>query len=865
MDYVSDLFDEQLSKFSEEARENILSLKNEFQAAEVKPVGVVANHTHGVSAATRSTASFLIQRIASGAGREVFYYQGSGADARSGKKYSRKYFWLKDLMAPAERWNPGTHDVLAMVDVDYYVDMPAMLLDRVQPYLLYTFVPSKAGKGEGDYKYRFQSDGTVEYIVAGGGSYEHFLWNWDGDAVGVFKTLFGFPIGYVGYAVERRQMDDDHQLILLCPLMRLNWLGAWVAKWKLVARELVRLKTVVGDFVRFNVNAGGSMDVVTGLVGEFASCQIPATVDAAIASTARTVTGKLTLATVKSKMDDGCRDDAKGYRGAEVLLEFHRRGHSNTERVSLVDGVRRFQHLPKGVEPDEDAKPGMTAFMQPLLDGGFVPDITEGNEEQFVRKRVKDIAVPELALDKFTSECIEQFAALLVPDGHNLSPVELEVVAERQNKPSQRAILAEADNGQPTRVTKQFIKREAYSNVNDPRGISQINGVDKRDYSRYIYAFTDTVLKAEPWYAFGKSPREVAERVSEICRQATHVDLTDFSRMDGRVSNIARYLERRVMFRAFKRMHHAEMYELMKSQYGLQARTALGIKYQTDFQRLSGSPETSAFNTLLSAFIAFYTYRRQYILADKAYAMLGIFGGDDGLSAGFRETTATDAASRIGQSLDLVRVKRGDLGVAFLARRYGPDVWYGDSNSCCDLRRQLSKFHLTVNLGDKVTPQVKLREKSFAFALTDANTPILGEFVKKALVLFPPPSEFRNELRIWGVEMDADRQYPNTTADWMDDLVGTELPDFDVTRFRGWLEGADGTTIFNPPRFAESVPLDLKPGRVAVDGDIKVTNKPSDPSREVVRVNGKVDGKPHFRARKPREKSPKPGRGKVVK
>ena len=86
--------------------------------------------------------------------------------------------------------------------------------------MLYTLVPSRAGKDAGDYGYRFMSSGEVEYHVSGGGRYNHELWNWDGDSVRVFRYLFGVPIGMACYAIERRQMDEDHQVVLLVPLYR---------------------------------------------------------------------------------------------------------------------------------------------------------------------------------------------------------------------------------------------------------------------------------------------------------------------------------------------------------------------------------------------------------------------------------------------------------------------------------------------------------------------------------------------------------------------------------------------------------------------------------------------------------------------
>lgn len=103
------------------------SLKSVFLDVEVDDMKPVGGHTHGVSAAVRSTASNLIDCVTKAAGRNPVYYQGSSADVRKGRQISRSYFWAKDFMAPAMP-PVADADVVAMVDVDYYVDMERKLV-----------------------------------------------------------------------------------------------------------------------------------------------------------------------------------------------------------------------------------------------------------------------------------------------------------------------------------------------------------------------------------------------------------------------------------------------------------------------------------------------------------------------------------------------------------------------------------------------------------------------------------------------------------------------------------------------------------------------------------------------------------------
>ena len=143
--------------------------------------------------------------------------------------------------------------------------------------------------------------------------------------------------------------------------------------------------------------------------------------------------------------------------------------------------------------------------------------------------------------------------------------------------------------------------------------------------------------------------------------------------MDGRHSNVLAFLERMIYCRAFHTDVHAEFIEVWNKTHHLVAKTAFGLKFKTEWQRLSGVADTSSANTLDTAFIAYYTYRMMSKSAEEAWCLLGIYGGDDGLSRDMCPSTAARAAAKVGQVLELDTVEPGKLGVKFLARRYGPN------------------------------------------------------------------------------------------------------------------------------------------------------------------------------------------------
>jgi len=845
-------------------------LRAVFASTDIAPMAPVKGHTHGRSAAQRSTASLFIDTVAASSGMDVVFRQGSAADVRNGREVTRAYYWAKDLgVAPRQRIKQE-NDLIAFVDVDYYEEMPDVLAYHFRPHILYTFQPSSVAKDTGEYKYTANADGTWSYIVSGGGNYTHKLWNYTGDSIAVERKICGILITRSTFSVERRMIDEDHQVILLSPLMKHVGLAAWLARWRATARPLERFDVRDGEFSRLCVNGSEGLSIHTGRLGSYSKAVVLASADAAIAAAARTTTIRLTHAAVKSKMGT---DTA----GSEILHEYHlRQSPKWDELVNVVsDGVRRFQWLENKADIDDGAKPGMVAFMKPLVHGAFVPDITRNNDKNTIETRVIKVA-GHTVLTPFLVKTVNEFVDFVcMGEKHFLDPVDYDEVWDKQSRPSQRAILEAADQEIADRRAKSFGKREAYPTVNNQRNITGINGPDKRDYSRYTYAVAPE-LKLCKWYAFGKPPRETAERVAEICVKAMcDVAGTDFNRMDGRVSELARHLERVLMKRMFKTEYHVELSDLMRSQHSLPGKTRNGVQYDTGLSRLSGSPETSLFNTVLNAFTAYLAYRMTpsehggYKTPAEAWMSLGLYGGDDGLSADLPDWAARKAAAMVGQVLTCERTPRGEVGVTFLARHYGPDVWFGDCNSVCDYKRTLSKFHVTVAMPSNVTPADKLFEKAYALHLSDHSTPVIGVFTASVLKHFKK-RKYENLLRIWNSDVSKEEHYPNEVGGWAVDLFHEQLPEFDAYAFRKWALAASLDNLLNCPPLHPAMPLGKKPGLVLVDGELYGDTQPSSllpesPPRKPSSQGDKPDNasqsgseksKKRFRPRKPKSERP---------
>jgi len=373
------------------------------------------------------------------------------------------------------------------------------------------------------------------------------------------------------------------------------------------------------------------------------------------------------------------------------------------------------------------------------------------------------------------------------------------------------------------------------------------------------------------WYAFGKTPLGVAAAVTALCGEAHVVNESDFSRMDGRVSAVFREFESRMLMRAFDRRDHARCLEAHRTQFNLPGRTSRGVKYDLKFARASGSLETSSFNTAASALTFYVAFRLDGRSPDQAYASLGLYGGDDGLTADINPDKCVHAAQMVGQELTIALVKKGARGVKFLARQYGPNVWHGEPNSCADIVRQVSKFHVTVSLPPDVTPQVKAVEKARGYILSDAETPILGAVCAKILELADPrisiecdaKAQVLHGVRYWHSLVDKKEQYPNEDSGWMTDYACDSLPGFDFERFRKHLDECKSLDDLLQFPLCLDIADPIKPKvAMAVDDRVHFTDPPE--LKEVEPHSPKYPPSPTVRPSSPVNRA-KPERKRALK
>lgn len=778
-----------------------------------------------------------MEKFAVQLGLTSYYIQCSQRDLKFGRIGSRSYYWVKDLQVPTIACDPPKDSLLCLVDVDQYLNMPRFLVDHFQPTIIYTFQPSAVSRIEKNYSYTFDKDNNVNYTVTDGSHYKHLVWNYSNDHLKIVTYINGFNImSAVTYLVDRRATSIDHEIILLTPLGRWRNFGAFVFNLALAGDPLKRLcvATSVG-YNRLLVKSQAGVVISTGVTGEYLSTTVPVLVDDALAGLASTSKYDLSLPQVQGFVHGEKEDSIP-------LLGYHRKKTSiRPDQVCPVsDAVRSFQFQPDKFIPE--AKAPLHPFMNPFLHGAFCPSRTKANEEECVRERVIRVQPDELNMTPYLFGIMREYVKLLVPKPHQLHPTDFDTVLDRQFRPAQRQSFWRSSGIDPTRILSMFIKSESYGNIKPPRPISTINPIDKAEYSRYMYAL-EIVMKSQPWYAFALSPRVISARVVKILSQASFATPTDFSKFDGHGSNLMRTLERMILLRSFHQQYHKQLIDIHESQFNLKAYGKFGTWYQQGFSRASGSPETSIFNTTFNAFITYLARRLMCVdganLSPKqAWDGLGIYGGDDGLTADTPSECLSSAAKWLGQELTIKVVPRGKFGIIFLARVYSSNVWDGDMVSCCDIPRQLSKLHATVNLPCDVTPQEKFLEKIRAYSITDPYTPIIGDLCRRVILLHGTilPNPKTDPMKSWLTKFDMDRQYYNEKTEWMMDYVTDVLPDFNYRAFLKWLSDAKTVEhLMAPPMFIPP-PEAVSINPVVVDDEIIPRNTIVREPRPIARI-----------------------------
>lgn len=771
---------------------NYSRIRKAFLETEIFHARPNSNHSHATSASVRTTADRFFKAVATATGYDMFCYQMSSRDQSEHRRGERTYYWARDTsLRPQDDMITST-DMVTMIDVDYYVDMPSFLMDHPQPTCVFTTVPDVAAKTTPEYSYSFNSHSELCWNVRGGGSFQHPLWNFCPDWFTVSR-LWSLDPTTVVYHTTVRRVSEDKACVLLVPAR--VYKGLFAVLVAAIGRPLERLSTYVGGgFTKVRRRDENGVNVSVARVGEETSATVPVDVFNTVRATQRvSPNNKIAMFSVKSIVKDVAGFDL---HRAAILTDYLNNamdGHVPDLYAMPQPQMVAFSF----VTPEPEDKPVMVAFCDPLIPPAFVPMNNPATCDRAIDGRVK---IPQQTARELLTEfkmtpkkqdAVHAFVTRLLPKAGTLVPLTFEEVSARQQKPSQKQDMVKASFVDSVRsIVTSFIKKEAYGKPTDPRNITTFPADVKARYAAFIYPLMDYV-KQFPFYAFGRSPKKVAERVAEIATKcANRLSTPDLSRMDGHVELFPRTLERCILYRAFDETFHDEVEKCHDEAFGNTGITADGTRYEQGFSRGSGSMETSLFNTLDNLFIIFYAFVLSGKTFDEAWQALSdyvVAGGDDSVVGELAPAFLITAAQHCGFVLLTDTFVRGQVGVNFLARIYGPHVWDGDTNSMCQPKRQLEKLHLTPQV--PLSQAQKMFEKATSFNLTDSQTPVIGHWCR-AVNRVCKGFTSTGTLARFGDEYAPDEQYPNTYSEWMDQVINSELSLVDVESLKEYLDSA---------------------------------------------------------------------------
>jgi len=369
-----------------------------------------------------------------------------------------------------------------------------------------------------------------------------------------------------------------------------------------------------------------------------------------------------------------------------------------------------------GIAEDADAA-GLVDHVVPVT-GHAYPTREGNNAERAVEGRVTSIAnltpIPA-ELRTLMQEFVEQ---LTVP----LEPVTIEEVAANQTRPAQRAAAKEIEPeaGDDLELfSRSFIKMEA-GKIGDPRVISTFGAKHNRALAPYAYAFA-AHMKSFDWYAPGKSPSAIQERIDALVATGGGFTGLDASRMDGRVSPALHEGLLVETFVACFGTDHAEYVRgtLMK-EVGAKAR----VKGAAPFRitgTASGSPITTIKNSLVSAFVLYAGNRESGLDVKQAFAAIPAVAGDDIIASTSRVEACISVADRLGMVFEVEAAPPSTI--PFLSRYYSTI----ESGSVPNVKRVLGKLPICQGKTQRQR-KAHLAAKLEALQVTDGCLPLLCNY-----------------------------------------------------------------------------------------------------------------------------------------
>nr|QYF49999.1 MAG: hypothetical protein 1 [Sichuan sediment noda-like virus 13] len=686
-------------------------------------------HSHPVAAKNRCRANTLMEHAALMLGRRSYHYQMSPTQNRLKLAGSRTIYTAKDLQMRYQFDNVSKDDVILLTDVDYYLDITGLL--RGNLVMIYTFVPLEVAGVVNDGVYCTHEDDTVETLHSGGSKYKHLLWDYDNDHL-VVDVWNGSYI----YLIEQINIDHNHRIIFLNPVRFVYGPFGWILPGQRMRRRKFNIDGVV--YSKFNKAIDSVVSVwhSLALAGQHVACTISS--DTFHATYIRLSENKDPHLSDVERYFNTYKVDNALFASSLFYHIFRNKPqvfNANPEMITTcIQLPDRHTYQAVGPLVSEDGHPTMRALWPGYTSNAFSPAKSFNNDVACVKGRITDVRNTKPQLPPMYYTFLIEFVEQLVPNSlkHTLSPSHFEDMWDKFDRPTQRALLAQADFTMDSHVgVRSFQKREAYGKITAPRNISTLPMSHNCSLGQFTLPLLEHVIKKTHWYAFGKHPTLTSQILHNKASNKSFAICSDYNKLDGSAGHpIFRDLFVAIMRSAFHPRYHAEIVKLENRERYAKCRTTFGLKYNADHTILSGSSMTSLLGTVINAFVMYVALRLTHSKID-AWNALGIYGGDDGVSFDILPEHVSRTAAKFGLLCEVEKIEAG-LPVKFLGRIY-VDPWTNDQ-SIADVARQMSKIHLTT-ANITVPDWLCLYRKAVGYLVTDPNTPLMSVWARSVIRL----------------------------------------------------------------------------------------------------------------------------------
>jgi len=707
---------------------------------------------------------------------------------------------MKDTITPYRCDDVPSGALISFVDCDYYESS----LNRYAGHdmCIFTFTPKMLAGSYHESVFRYTSSTGVELLVDGYATYKHNTWDYRKELI----ALQSYGYSYI-YRVDTLEYSPQHSLVFLtyqacfpnpfrltswCLGFEMDYLGHTTVvetKTFLVRPVYLRERGHIRSY--YQILRKGEAEQVqipctlwNQLVEKYYSMKIPA----------------ITTVDINSMWShaNGAIPDVEASVFSYVKTAIESR---ELDRLYIPSGGVGFGSRPK-FEAVVQANTLVDVLDSKLNDIGIMKQIcpslgpdsdvnvvaNKASMDIAVEKRIIDVRnskVPDKKYDSYTKE----FISLLLRKRGGVSAEPTDVLA-RQNKKVQKVRNERAKDhavakakatfflkGDPTSVKLEVVgegsSRQTLAVSSPLRIITQFNPEQCLALSKYSYAFKDEILKHTHWYAPGWDPKTTNDKISMYMVKHPKMPMleTDLSKMDGRVSEYLRGVERAIYLGYFTK-EREELTKLLDNDSRNVVRNhKANVCYKSEFERASGSALTTDANTIISAYMFYCYHRNRNVRPIDAWHMIGPKAGDDSLDYGvfedFQRTAADLGMVVTGESIP----RSHNRTVTFLSRTY--KSFQGNTSSICDVGRALRKLHLSSN--KVASDKCNFTNKALGYGVTDPHTPLISNLVSLAHRINPGANydPLADHDRAYQVSLGP---YPNTMGqEEMVALVSVQL------------------------------------------------------------------------------------------